>query len=564
MGGYRLIKQIGRGGMGIVFLAEYLSLNRLCALKFLAPSLVSNRSWIMFQNEAKIVAGLYHPTICQIYDMGVHDGRLPFYAMEYLEGESLESILLTQRTLTVGAALEVFSKVAAGLSYAHRHGVVHKDIKPANIMLTATADGQVAVKILDFGIAELIDGQNIKEKTPADVIGSAFYMSPEQLMGTKLDQRSDIYSVGCSLFETLTGEPPFLDESKEALTERHCNDDAPTLKERTNIEFPEELEVILKRTLAKAPEARYQSAEQLGDDIEQLLLNKPLFQSEPTLQNAGSTARNTPTPPPLAGYWGVVVVLLATGAFLALSYLAVSLMVNFTSNEPPPGRKPLPNKASVREKETDSNGNLQSANDTSFTSNLEKKYFNEIHNTAERYTAAAIKASGFIKTGVGLSEIDEPAQSIKIIKKGLSIDPQLWTSRISDTLVKDYIDLGQFENALNEANKGIQKEPTHYRYRCKGQILCQLNRNKEAIKAFDTAAKLGPKEYWNYFDRGNCYLMLDQNERALADFTKLISMRPHEARGYSLRAQCYERLGKHELAAIDMKECARIGREEVD
>lgn len=555
IGGYRLLKQIGRGGMGIVFLAEYLSLNRFCALKFLAPSMVSDQSWIMFQNEAKIVAGLNHPTICQIYDMGVHDGRLPFYAMEFLEGESLESILLTQRTLTVGAALEVFSKVSEGLSYAHKHGVVHKDIKPANIMLTPLADGHVGIKILDFGIAELVDSQNEERKSPGEVVGSAFYMSPEQLGGTKLDQRSDIYSIGCALFEALTGEPPFTGETREALVEQHCNDEAPTLQQRTNIKFPEELERVLKKSLAKDPEARYQTADQLFDDLEQLLITKQLSDVELLPIESSINTTNAPTPPTLAGHWGVAFILLATAIFLGLGYLAVTYWVQSFSTD-----SESKSTHTVSSKHAKSDGDSP----TVMKSNSEKTYFDALHSKAEQYTDVATEPKGFIKTGMGMAQVEESEQAIRLLKRGLGLDPKLWTPEVSDALVKSYIDMGRFEEALAEVTITIKHSPSHYRYRTKGQILCQMNRNKEAIKCFNMATKLKPDEYWNYFDRGTCYMILNQNEQAIADFTKLISLKPDEARGYALRAKCYKRVGNDKLAEFDLAEAARLGRLEMD
>ncbi|MDZ4835592.1 MAG: serine/threonine-protein kinase [Candidatus Melainabacteria bacterium] len=564
IGGYRLIKQIGRGGMGIVFLAEYLPLNRICALKFLAPSMVSDKSWIMFQNEARIVAGLTHPTICQIYDMGVHDGRLPFYAMEYLEGESLESILITQRTMTVGAALEVFAKVAQGLSYAHRHGIVHKDIKPANVMLSPSVDGHVAVKILDFGIAELIDSKNeAPEKAPEDVIGSAFYMSPEQLKGAKLDQRSDIYSAGCSLFEALTGEPPFPADSRELLTEQHCNETAPTLQQRTDIKFPDELEAILKKTLAKLPEDRYQSADQLAEALEQMLTVKQPTKVESLLRDTLILNASTSTPPAaLPGHWGVALVLAATGLFLGLGYFAVTFLVQSLSNAPPPQKKPAHRAASVKGGKIADDEKSARLSDSFLKSDTEKQYDKAVETTASKFNIA--NANAFIEAGLGLTKVEESQQALKNLERGLKLNPRLWTPEVSDALVKNFIDLSQFEKALTETNRGIEASPNHYRYRGKGQILCQLNRNTEALEYFTKATQMGPAEYWNYFDRGSCYLMLNKNDKALADFSKLIAMKPDDARGYSLRAKCYTRLGKPELAARDAKEAARLGHIQLD
>ncbi len=553
IGGYRLIKEIGRGGMGIVFLAEYLTLNRFCALKFLAPSMVSDKSWIMFQNEAKIVAGLNHPTICQIYDMGVHDSKLPFYAMEFLDGESLESVLINQRTLTVGAALEVFAKVAEGLSYAHRHGVVHKDIKPANIMLTPTADGHVAVKILDFGIAELVDSKSAAQQIqPGEVVGSAFYMSPEQLRGTKLDPRSDIYSVGCSLFEALTGEPPFQSQTREALSERHSNEEAATLHHRTGIDFPDELERILQKTLAKSPEDRYQSADQLMEDLEQLLEKKPAAPIDSSLRDTDFLIAEKPPVAAHSGNWGVAVVLLATAAFLGVGYLAVSFWVHSFSNDSEVTTVPTPSKTEE----------APASKDSIYSSSVHTPFANELSKAAQRYST--MDARSYVEAGKALSVVDDAKPGLKNLQIGLQLDPTLWNAQVSDCLVKDYVELGQFENALTELDRVLKTFPNHYRYRSKGQVLCQLNRNKEAIACFNKATKLGPAEYWNYYDRGCLYLTMKQYDKALADFTKLISLRPDEAQGYALRSKCYTHLGKPDLADLDLKKAEKLGRAQFD
>lgn len=249
-GCYQLIELAGQGGMGSVFSAKHTGLGRQCAIKFLAPDIVSERTWKLFQAEAKIIAALRHRTICQIYDLGIAaEGgyALPFYTMDYIAGETLEEAITRQGPLSVGATLELFLQVCDGLSYAHRQGVVHKDLKPANLMLYEE-DGEPEVKILDFGIAELTDRPNFAVSSHAapsggkpnrkialgdDVIGSAAYMSPEQFSAIEIDRRSDIYNLGCTIFETLTGTTPFTGDSFEALEAAHRKNKPPTLKDKT-------------------------------------------------------------------------------------------------------------------------------------------------------------------------------------------------------------------------------------------------------------------------------------------------------------------------------------------
>lgn len=282
-GCYELISLAGQGGMGSVFKAKHQTLGRKCAIKLLSPSVISESSWKLFKNEAKILASLQHQTICHIYDLGIArlnlsgrgaDGEvnLPYYAMDYVEGFTLESLLDTNGPLSVGATIELFLKVCEGVSYAHRRGIIHKDLKPANLMLGIRGDNP-EVKILDFGISELSETAGL---TKDEVVGSAPYMSPEQFTGKSLDQRSDIYSLGCSMYETLVGHPPFDEYEFELLGKLHLKEAIPSLSEASGVEFPEELEAILSKCLQKSPDQRYQSVSELSIDLLRLLEGKPL------------------------------------------------------------------------------------------------------------------------------------------------------------------------------------------------------------------------------------------------------------------------------------------------
>lgn len=318
-GSYELMALSGEGGMGSVYRARHKVLGRECAIKFLAPSMVSEETWQLFQKEAKIISALNHNTICHIYDLGIHltagdPGALPYYAMDYIQGETLDQAITEQGPLSLGAGLELFIKVCEGLSYAHRRGVIHKDIKPANIMLTGagtTAGQAVEVKILDFGISDLNDkpamranigigtgtGSSVRKpakrsvdatqnnknnknddgEMAADVIGSSVYMSPEQWRGRHqqpIDQRSDIYNLGATMYETLTGHPPFDGKTDEDMRRAHLELPPPLMRERTGMYFPLEIEAIVQKCLAKSPEARYQTASELMIDLERLQAEK--------------------------------------------------------------------------------------------------------------------------------------------------------------------------------------------------------------------------------------------------------------------------------------------------
>ncbi|MBI5171486.1 MAG: serine/threonine protein kinase [Candidatus Melainabacteria bacterium] len=355
-GCYELLELAGQGGMGAVFKARHQALGRACAIKFLAPNLISEKTWHLFQREARLVAELQHRTICQVYDLGIHDEKIPYYAMDFIEGETLDETLSNQGPLSVGATLELYIKVLEGLSYAHRRGIVHKDLKPANLMLTTGGEQQVEVKILDFGISELTEVAPVQgstadhserrddnnqtkndqkrvnqnraktQRNQMEIIGSALYMSPEQFLGDNLDRRSDIYTIGCTMFETLTGAPPFLEESFEKLREAHLHQEPPTLGQATGLFFPPKITAIVAKCLEKEPEKRYQSANELSIDLDRALHGKELQFARLNAGQALETTEAAHTRPArimLAAFTVVVSTCLASAA---LCWMAISLM----------------------------------------------------------------------------------------------------------------------------------------------------------------------------------------------------------------------------------------------
>ena len=294
-GTYRIVSQIGMGGMGVVYLVEQTSLHKQFALKVLSPDLVNEQNWLRFKAEAKTMAALNHPSFVNVYDLGIHAGSIPFYSMDYLVGRSLEEILADEGPLKLEQALNIFIEVLNGLAYAHRNGIIHRDIKPANIMI-CTTNGANQVKILDFGISKLVssDSSNRQSMTMAgDVFGSPYYMSPEQCSGEPVDVRSDIYSIGCTLFEVLTGYVPFEGKTSVDIMLMHQEDDAPLLSDLLpETIFPRSIDAILATCLAKAPESRYQSAKELALDLERIANGKEIQASSPAYSQLSSLTQN--------------------------------------------------------------------------------------------------------------------------------------------------------------------------------------------------------------------------------------------------------------------------------
>lgn len=327
-GAFRIESVIGQGGMGVVYLAEQVSLRKQVALKILAPDLVNEQSWLRFKAEAKTLSVLNHSSLVKVYDLGVHENTIPYYSMDFLQGRSLEEILANDGPLPFRQALPIFIEVLDGLAYAHRNGIVHRDLKPGNIML-CTVDGARSIKILDFGISKLI-GPNAASSqsltTVGEIFGSPFYMSPEQCSGSAVDARSDVYSLGCTLIEVLTGFVPF--EGKEFIeTVMMHQDEAPPLlaELEPSLKYPAALDRVLAKCLAKRPQDRYQSAKEMALDLGRVLEGKevmaPELASLPQDRSAHSTKSSDRTfqlPLPLILGAVVVLVLVAGSAYFIL------------------------------------------------------------------------------------------------------------------------------------------------------------------------------------------------------------------------------------------------------
>ncbi len=273
---YKVLALLGRGGMGAVYLAHHLQLNKDMALKTFATADLGEETRQRFKREAQALGKLKHKNIVQVFDFGIAEGGLPYYTMEHLDGESVAERIARHGVLDVAEALYVFSELCQGLLLCHKNGVVHRDIKPANIFLelrSSTSDAIVAVKLVDFGIAALSVAPAAGQQLTAagTVFGSPLYMSPEQSLGEKVDARSDIYSSGCALFEMLTGKPPFRAATAFATMLMHQETPPPTLAEAGGLEckqnYPDWLEQLVAELLEKDPAARPQSLSQVLDVI---------------------------------------------------------------------------------------------------------------------------------------------------------------------------------------------------------------------------------------------------------------------------------------------------------
>lgn len=259
---YEIVAKIGDGGMALVYSAKDILLNRLVAVKVLRDQYASDREFIeRFHREAQAAASLSHPNVVNVYDVGTIN-QTPFIVMEYIEGQNLSEIIVEQGQLEPEYAVKILLQICSALAHAHRHNIVHRDIKPHNILITK--DNQV--KVTDFGIAA-VSSMSITQT--GVVLGSVLYFSPEQARGTKVDHLSDLYSLGVVMYEMLTGKVPFRADTPISTALKHIQD-LPKPPSQINPAIPLELERIILKLLAKKPEDRFQSAQELSDALEKL------------------------------------------------------------------------------------------------------------------------------------------------------------------------------------------------------------------------------------------------------------------------------------------------------
>jgi serine/threonine-protein kinase len=330
-GRYEILRHLARGGMAEVYLAHDRLLDRPVALKMLFPELSVDRAFVeRFRREAQAAANLSHPNIVSIYDWGEEDGTY-FIVMEYIEGRTLGQIIRGEGPLLADRAAEIGADVAGALAFAHRSGVVHRDVKPGNVLISPT--GQV--KVTDFGIARAANSDQDLTQTGA-VMGTATYFSPEQAQGNKVDGRSDEYSLGVVLYEMVAGKPPFQGDNPMAIAYKHVREEPVPLR-RVNPDVPEAFEAIVQQAMAKNPNDRYMSADELRQDLlrfrqgRMVLANPtvavpivdstiaaPAFDATTTMdRTTAGRPVGPPPPPPKRGTGAFVILLIVLLAILA-------------------------------------------------------------------------------------------------------------------------------------------------------------------------------------------------------------------------------------------------------
>jgi eukaryotic-like serine/threonine-protein kinase len=300
-GRYRILKELGKGTMGVVYQAHDPQIDRLVALKVLRPDRVTSEAFVArFLKEARAIGRLSHPHIVTIYDAGEDQGTI-YIAMEYLEGEPFNDVLRSGR-LSVPQCVELARQIAETLDYAHRQGIVHRDIKPSNIILSPDK----RVKLTDFGIARIEEAASGQQTQVGEILGTPVYMSPEQVMGQTVDGRSDLFSLGVILYEMIVGRKPFSGNTIAAIF-RSITQDVPESPANADPFLPKALSDLIMKSLAKPAGERFQTGAQMAAALAAVLPVEPI----PAVPQESDTAR--PKPKPLMVAAMVLLVSLSAG-----------------------------------------------------------------------------------------------------------------------------------------------------------------------------------------------------------------------------------------------------------
>jgi len=333
---YHVVKKLGEGGMGQVYLAEHVKMGRRSAIKVMNPAMVHDPDAVArFNREASNASRITHPNVCAIYDFGETPDGLIYLAMEFIEGEPLTDLLEREGALAVPRATAIFLQTADALQAAHDLGIVHRDLKPDNIMLSRKKGGGDTVKVVDFGIAKAVGGDQAGQKVTKTglVVGTPEFMSPEQLSGDTLDGRSDLYSLALVFYRMLIGKLPFEATSVQETMIKRLTDEPTKLAEaRPDLSFPPGLQPVLDTALARTPMERYQSVAKFAADVA-AVTGRPTTGAVPHTRSRGDSEAKTQLLAPISAasgprkQWsltpvvvaGVVVILAGGGAWVALN-----------------------------------------------------------------------------------------------------------------------------------------------------------------------------------------------------------------------------------------------------
>jgi len=343
-GNYEIQEVIGHGGMGVVYKARHALMDRIVAIKMLQAQLISDSMSVKrFQQESQSASRISHPNVITVYDFGISPNGQPFIVMDYLQGISLADVIKEEGQIGVERSIKILAQACDALDHAHKMGVIHRDVKPTNFVLINYDEEKDFVKVVDFGVAKLMnatpDGQRLTQA--GEVCGSPVYMSPEQCTGGELDQRSDIYSMGIVVYETLTGKLPILGKTMVDTMSKHISEMPPTFQQaRPDLYIPERLEQVVFKALAKDPNDRHQTMDELRIELENAIPRpgkSQVLRSAPSDQRSPAELLSNVLEGLSMKVWAVMLAVFLVGGLCVLE-----IRKAVTSQAPPPVQQAAP------------------------------------------------------------------------------------------------------------------------------------------------------------------------------------------------------------------------------
>jgi serine/threonine-protein kinase len=507
-GRYQIVRLLGEGGMGAVYQARQVAMDRLVALKLIQPEIVrSPAAAARFHREMKLTARIEHANTIRVYDFGETQGQL-FLTMELLRGRTLTQVLKESGRLDLGRIVRIATQVTRALQAAHSEGVVHRDLKPDNVMLLDQYGEQDLVKVLDFGIAKSLDEQEPGMTTAGAIIGTPAYMSAEQAMGRPVDQRSDLYSLGIMLYEMASGRVPFTASAMTALLVAHATEPPPPLWQVAPDVAPG-LAALVDELLRKDPAARPQTARLVEQRLEALV-------GAPVLPQIPMTVKVQPPPPPKKsrGVW-----IALASAVLVAGGVTVAVLAGGGSQAPQP---PIAGSGSA-------GSSMDSADP--------RKPAPEV-----RARLAAAKAK--------LAEFGDPAPPDACAPAAAADAAELVLAARS-AMKSDSA------HALELADQAVQScQSLAAAHNIRGNALSSMRKLEEAGDAYARALQFAPDYEAPRFNLGVVQLRR-RDSAAIATFTEILRRRPDDADALESRAQAYTYEKRYEEATADLEQAVR-------
>jgi serine/threonine-protein kinase len=571
LGPYRLLDQLGAGGMATVYKAYHAAMDRYVAIKVLPQHLARDPNFrARFQQEARVIARLEHRHILPVYDVAEED-NIPYLVMRYTDGGDLNSLI--DGRLTVERAVELLAQVADALGYAHRQGVIHRDVKPANVLIGRDGDALLA----DFGIAKIYE-DTLQLTSDGNMVGTPAYMAPEQLQGKRVDARTDIYALGVVLYQTLTGECPFVAETPLAVAMMHIHNPLrPPRQIRSDI--PESIERIVLRALAKNPADRFQTAEEMAEALRSAAAARPSVVAPVTRELSPPSTPPAPVAepapagpavpdadaPPRAGRR----MLWLASAVLAAVALVAALAFSLTRGPAGADTAAVPAAAATTVLAAGAATNVQQDDARQALDTVMRQLDQNDGGAALERLKPALAAhpddpnllaargiANSIYTGVDEARAD--------IERALSLDannPLAYYAR-------GYLNqrTGKSDDAIADFTRAIELDPAFGRaYFQRGRVLSYPKNDREgARRDTDRAIELAPDLIDARMDRAYS-LYYDSNlAEALPDLDHVLSINPKHSKALYLRAQVYEGLNRVADARRDFDAAAAIAPDDKD